>query len=191
MVINQGTGQGDRIGNKITLKRLVIKGTLVPLPYDAIYNGTIFPVQVKIWVFYDRQDPSAVPDPRTNFFQQGNASKGWSGDLVDMWSPINNDRYKVVATRQYKLGYAENAGSGPTPNAQYFANNDFKLNANFSIDLTKHYIKQIKFNDGSTAPTTRGLFMIMSYAPANGSLFGTGIRAVGCQWMQSMSFTDA
>ena len=87
-----------------------------------------------------------------------------------MWSPINNDRYKVVATRQYKLGYAENAGSGPTPNAQYFANNDFKLNANFSIDLTKHYIKQIKFNDGSTAPTTRGLFMIMSYAPANGSL---------------------
>ena len=67
MVINQGTGQGDRIGNKITLKRLVIKGTLVPLPYDAIYNGTIFPVQVKIWVFYDRQDPSAVPDPRTNF----------------------------------------------------------------------------------------------------------------------------
>jgi len=193
LVINQGTGQGNRIGNSITTKKFVFRGTLVPLPYDATFNAAPQPVQVRMVIFYDKTDPTAIPNPiaGNDFFQNGNTSKGFQNDLTDLWSPVNKDRYRVLATRTFKLGMAAYSGTGTNPGQQSFTNNDFKLNCNFSFNLTKHYPKIVKFNDGTATPTTRGLFCMFYYALANGGSVPGSAYMVGAQYMQDYTYEDA
>jgi len=195
MLIAQGTGQGSRIGNTIKTKKLMFKGTVVPTPYNAGTNGNPRPVQLKMWIFYDKSDPTAVPQPGNDFFQDGGSSRGFSNDLTDLWSPINTDKYRVLASKSFKIGYSQYAGAAATPaNQQAFqaySNNDFKLNANFSFDLTKHYPQMVKFNDNSTTPTTRGLFCLFYYTGADGQQLPSTSVSLGVQYMQDYVYEDA
>jgi hypothetical protein len=188
--IIQGTGQGQRIGNKISVKSLIIKGTICPKPYDITYNVSTFPLQVKMWIFYDKTAPNNIPNPTADFFQNGNSSKGWFGDLVDTWSPVNTDRYRVLATRTFKVGYASNEGTGAIQAYQGMTNNDYKMSANFSINLTKIFAKSVKYNDTSSYPTSRGLYCLFTYAAGTGGTLNSLVRAAEVQWMQSMKYTD-
>lgn len=195
LTISQGTGQGDRIGNTIKTKRLTWKGTIVPTPYDATVNPNPRPTQVKIWIFYDRSDPTAVPQVGSNFYQDGNVSKGFQNDLVDLWAPVNTDKYRLLTSKTFKLGYSSYYGTAASPaNAgayQYYNNNDFKLNCNFSFDLTKYYPQMVKFSDAPTTPSTRGLFALFHYVNADGTAITSTFRQVDVQWMQSYEYEDA
>ena len=191
LIVNQGVTQSQRTGNQIKTKKLIFKGTLLPLPYDSTFNAAPQPVQGTIWIFYDKKNPTDVPTSvTTNFFQFGAASKGFQNDLTDNWSPVNTDRYRVVAKKHFKLGFANYDNNVPAAQMQ-FANNDFKLNCNFSFDLTKHYPKFVKFEDNSTVPTTRGLFCMVTYALANGGAVPSTSYMVGAQWMLDYQFEDA
>lgn len=64
IVINQGVGQGQRVGNSIKTKKLVFKGTIVPFPYDATFNPQPLPMQGKMYIFYDKTEPTDVPNPQ-------------------------------------------------------------------------------------------------------------------------------
>lgn len=193
LVMNQGTGAGQRLGNQVRTKKLSFKGSLVCLPYDATFNPQPQPLMVKLWIFYDKTDPTVQPAVASNndFFQNGNSAKGFQGDLTDQWSPVNTDRYRVLTTRSFKLGFASAANLGQVTSYQSFANNDYKLNCNFSLDLTKYYPKIVKFNDGLTAPTSRGLWAMFTYAPANGGVLPGTLYCAGLQWMQNFVFEDA
>lgn len=192
IVIQQGVGQGNRVGNAITTKKLVIKGTVWANPYDATSNNVPLPVQVKIWFFYDKANPTEVPSVATNFFQNGNSAKGFANDLTDMWAPVNTDRYRVVATRTFKIGNESYTSNGTGfVGAQYYSNNDFKWNANFSVDLTKSYPKKVVFNDNSSVPTTHALFMMTQFVAANGAAVGAGQSLVRMVFMQDYHYSDA
>jgi len=108
-----------------------------------------------------------------------------------MWSPVNTDRYRVLATKTVKVGFAGYSGSGSQAVYQNFANNDFKYNANFSFDLTKHYPKVVQYNDTATTPLSRGLWAMFVPCNANGSPMVTGSRPCGIQYMQDYTFEDA
>jgi len=190
ITITQGTGQANRVGNVVHTKKLMFRGTFAPRPYDSNFNQNPQPVQIKMWICYDKRTPIDVPNPMSTFFQNGNASKGFQSDLVDLWAPVNTDIYNVLATKTFKLGCADYVGGGSSANNQFFSNNDFGLNCNFSIDLTKHYPKTVKFNDTTGVPTTRGLFCIITYSAASGGQFVLGTTAVNMQYMLSYEFDD-
>jgi len=190
----QGTGQGNRIGNRVHTRKLIIGGTLVPNAYNATTNPIPQPMDVSIWIFYDKTLPTALPTPAANgdFYQNGNGSASFGGDTLDMISPVNTDRYRVLAKRNFKLGYADFAGTGATPGNQNFANNDYKMTCNFRFDLTKHYPKVVVWNDNATStPTTRGLFMMVTPAWGQGTTIPAGVRPLGMQFMQNYSYQDA
>lgn len=194
LVLDQGPGQGERIGNKVRTKSLMFKGTLCCLPYDGTFNPQPQPLTVKLWIFYDKTTPTATPNVQAagDFFQFGDSVKGFQGDLTDQWSPVNTDRYRVVTTRTFKLGYASfNSGTGGVPTYGNFANNDYKLNCSFSINLSKYYPKVVTFRDGSTTPSSRGLWAMFTYAPANGGVLSPTYYCAGLQWMQNFVYEDA
>jgi len=193
LVIPPGTGQGNRIGNTIKTKKLMFRGSICPRPQDATFNPSPQPSQLKMYIFYDKTDPNAVPNPQAanDFFQNGNSSKGFQNDLVDMWSPVNTDRYRVLATKTFKIGHASSDGTGANASNQFFANNDFKYNCNFSFNLTKHYPQMVKFNDGSTVPTTRGLFCMIQYVAASGFAYTTSFYSYQLQYMLDYQYEDA
>lgn len=194
LTISQGTGQGSRVGNSIKIKRCMFKGTLVPIAYDATVNPTPTPLQVKMFLFYDKlaaPNDAITPKASNDFFQNGNSSTGFHNDLVDMWSPVNADRYKVFYTKIFKLGYAEYAGTGVNVAQQGFANNDFKFNQNFNIDITKYMVKHLKYKDNSSDPSTRSLYCMWLPSYATGATIGSTINCAGVQYMLDIKYEDA
>lgn len=179
--ISQGTGQGQRIGNRIKLKKLSVQGIVYPQGYNATTNLTPAPVQVKLTFFYDKEDGQAVPTPQTNgdFLQFGSSSVSLGNRLFDHMAPVNTDRYRVLATRSLKVGYAEYAGTGSVPTQGNFNNNDFKLNARFNVNLMPYAIKDVVYRDTANNPTSRGIYMMAQPVYANGT--GMALDQITCK----------
>lgn len=194
MVIAQGVGQGDRIGNKLTIKKLSFKGTIVPLPQDATLNPNPRPLQVRMDIVYDREDPNDAFVPGSLYFQLGNSSSAHRNDLVDMWAPVNTDRYRVLHTRIWKLGYGAYTGTATSATnqatQQAYANNDFPFNVNFNIDVTKYLIKTVKYNDTSVYPLTRGCYAFFYACYADGNALASTTVPCAMQFVQNLQFTD-
>jgi len=191
--IDQGVGQGARIGNSITTKRVMFKGTLTPKAYNPDFNPTPSPHQIKMFIFYDRRFPTFQPTPATNgdFYQFNNTSEGFSNNLTDLWKPVNTDRYRLLYQRTFKLGFAAYSGTGSSASFQSYANNDFKLNANFSINITKYLIKTVKFDDNNSDPTTRGLWCMFVPLKANGDPIPSANRLSELSCMIDYNYEDA
>lgn len=195
MVISQGAGQGQRLGNRIETVSHTFKGNLVAYPQDATTNPNPRPLQVKMYIFYDKTDPVALPQPVTfPFFQDGSGVVGFANDLVDTWRPINTDRYRILYQRTFKLGFSEYAGTAASTTNQAlfqaYANNDYKLNCPFSVNLTKHQIKKIRYNDTNNEPTTRRLFCMFQPIDATGGTLTATWQPCGVSYMEDYRYKD-
>lgn len=196
LTITQGTGQGQRIGNRIKIKKLKFSAIVYPLAYNATTNPTPAPCQIKFWFFYDKEEPQTVPTPTASgdFLQYGNTSIGFGNRLFDHLAPVNEDRYRVLCTRTVKVGYAEYGGTGATgslPTQGNLANNDFKLNAKVVVDLTPYCVKNVVFRDTSATPTTRGIFMMAEPVYANGAALAAAAIPCRMNWLQEVNYEDA
>jgi len=191
--VSQGTSQGARIGNRIQIKKLEVGGVIYPLPYNATSNLTPCPLHIKVWFFYDKEESQAIPQPQAfgDFLQFGSSSLGFQNRLLDHYMPVNKDRYVVLKTKLFKLGYAAYSGTGAQPQQGNFSNNDFKLNCNFKFDLTKHVIKNVIYRDNSSTPSTRGLFMMFQPVYANGVQMTSATVPASVSYMLNMEYEDA
>ena len=186
--IAQGVGQGQRVGNRIKLKSLTMKGTIWPLPYNASSNPNPVPTQVVLWFFVQRTSMTTTPANLTQFLQEGDTSRGLQNNLSDLVSTVNKDVYRLFARRVFKVGYAGYGGTGTQPAFQAFANNDFKLNHNFRVNLTRHAIKTVIYSDAtSNIPRTRGIWCVAQAIAADGSAMANNI--VPCKMSYELSCT--
>lgn len=195
MVISQGSGQGQRQGNQITTVSHTFKGNLVAFPWNTTTNPNPRPLNVKMWIFYDKTDPVALPQPVTlPFFQEGSGVVGFANDLVDMWRPINTDRYRVLTSKTFKLGFSQNAGTATSTSNQgqfqAYSNNDYKMNCAFSFNLTKHQVKKIRYNDANNEPTTRRMFCMVQPVDATGGTLDQTWIPCGISYMEDFRYKD-
>lgn len=192
LAIQQSNAQNGRSGNRIRIKSLRLSGVMFPTGYNAVTNLTPAPVQVKIWFFVDKEDPQGIPTPAASadFFQFGSSSLGFQNELFDHTMPINTDRYRVLTTRTYKLGYSSYVGTGAQPQQGNFANNDFKFNAKVNVNLTKYAIKNVVYRDNNANPTSRGIFMMAQPLYANGNPIGSTQIPAKMEFMLTVDYTD-
>jgi len=165
--INQGVGQGNRIGNSVTTKSLILKGIISPQVYSSITNNLPVPIFVRLWFYYSKNTPTTLTPPDQTFIQLGGASAALSGTLTDTLSKVNTDNWGFLMQKTFKIGFADYSGSGTSAPWQSYTNNDFKMVAPFSINLTKHCLKRVKFNDNSSFPTVRGIICCPQVMRAN------------------------
>lgn len=193
LVIPQGTGQGNRIGNRIKIKNLSIKGVVFPLQYNAVTNPTPAPVHIKFWFFYDKEEPQTVPTPVASgdFFQSGSTTIGFQNELFDHYMPVNLDRYRLLTTRIMKIGYASYTGTGALPQQGNLANNDYSLNCSLLVNLTKHCVKNCVFRDTASTPTTRGIYMMAQAVYANGAPIAVGTVPARLEYIMQCDYEDA
>lgn len=189
----QGVGQGDRIGNSIKIKNLTMKGTISPTEYNATTNIIPQPIQVILWFFYKREQPTVVPTNMAAFFQDGNAARNFNNDLTDVWSTVNNDLYRLLTKRVFKIGYQDyqTSTAGIQANSMSFANNDFKLNKNFKINLTKYAIKHVRYSDTNGFPRSRGLFCLPQVVAASGGSLPSSQILARMSYQLDISYEDA
>lgn len=189
--ILQGSGQGTRNGNQIKIKKAVIRGIIYPMVYDSSVNPQPLPSRVIFWLLYDKENDNVLPTVDSTFLQLGNTTQALQNSLSDCFSPVNTDRWRILKRYVYKLGAAENTGSGSVPSFQNFANNDFSYNIDFKIDYTKHLVKTVKFNDNTATPSTRGLFLVHTCVASNGSAYSSIQRACAMEYSMSLEYEDA
>lgn len=185
----QGAGQGQRIGNQVNVKKLMFNFTLSSRPYDAGNNPTPEANFVRMILFYERDFPNDVPNPTTNLFQLGSSSSAIIGNVSDMIAPVNTDLYVQLAERTFKVGYA----SYPDPTTGALingSNNDFEQTVLCKWDVTKYVPKKMQFSDNSSEPTSRGLFVCIMLARANGGAGGSTTVPISMRYWTDLEFTD-
>lgn len=193
--IQQGTGQGQRIGNKFTIKRMVMRGVVVPFGYDLGTNPNPVPQQVKAVFFRQKGFPTSKPAPKSTFLQLGNASNSLQNDLMDMVAPFNKDTYEICGQRTFKIGLSQFWGDGGSTApgnavAGYYSNNDFHYNQTFSVDLAKMLPKTVVYADNANITTSKTIYVAWILCRADGSANPSASIPCHVQYVIDLEYTD-
>lgn len=189
--VTQGTGQGQRIGNRIKLTGASLKFVITPLNYNGVTNTTPQPIDVILWMFYDKEVPSQLPVQGNDFLQLGGAAQALTGTVMDEIAPVNTDQYVLAMRKVYKVGYAVDAGTGAVAGSQNYANNDYKFAVKRSVNLLKHLIKTVKYDDNNATPTTRGMYCIFEAVKPTGSATAALLEPAMVSIMMDYKYKDA
>lgn len=189
--IVQGVGEGERIGNKIRIKRVLLKATYFPMPYDAVTNSAPIPTDLRVLIVKEKGGVAynTAPAP-TSFFNLGSSVSSPTGDLRDQQLPVNNDLYVVKYDRKVKLGTSVVTSTGTSAINQQYANNDYKMNQQLTIDVTKMLASTYDFNDNTGNPQGLSLWWCTLLSNCN----NTGnIQSfpVNCSFSLQYEFYDA
>ena len=190
--ISQGTGDNQRIGNKLRCVRGVIKGQVNLLPYNAVTNPNTTPLWVKIWVVRHLgiagQLSSVGGLDWTTFFRGNGFNLPFQGTTLDMNLPVNNDYWKVEAVRSFRLGATSYSATGPVTSGGYFDNSH--MSVPFSFSYGRYTKKQLKFNDSGTLPTNHNLYLVITVVNADGTS-GAGYYPAEYHFVNTFQFEDA
>ena len=194
--MSQGTGQGDRLGNRITVKNAVLKGSLNMADYSALFNSRQLDQLVTI-VVYKVRNYVAGTNPTygtlyNRFFQTGDTAATFTNTPIDHMRRFNKDLIMVKAVRHFKMGYAYyTTGSGNATGTSAVPSNDFKYQQFFKINLTKYYKKTQIFDDsaGSGDAKNDNLFFSVFCCPADGGAFTSSPLTL--TWDLEQTFEDA
>lgn len=187
--ILQGVGNSNRVGNRCCIRKLLFNLQIRPRAYDLDSNAVPRPQVGKIVLFYMRKTPTTVDatgnEPIVDFFQLNNTTDSIKGQMVDQLQQYNTDKYRVFATRTFKIGYSDYEGTGTVPTQQNYANNDFKYSYMLKWDITRYVPKLLRWNDNEATPMSRALYAMIYFAPSDGST-GPGNQIVlqSTYWLQ-------
>lgn len=146
--INQGVDVQSRIGNKIKLKRWIIKGTVYYDPAGTTSGPHSFgQSQGYVDLYFGRtvNTDLNINNQLDFLYQNGSATITPTAQIVERTYGINRDYYKVYWHKRIKIGI-----SGTSD----YNNNDYVLNYEFGFDVCKHCTKNlvVKYDDGSSIP---------------------------------------
>lgn len=164
--ISQGTGQANRIGNKIRLKKLNLSFLVWAKKAD---NGVQVPLDVCMYVFTDRQNPTyQIASNITNafngtggdpyFFQAGNSTTGAGGTISDELLRVNDDRFTLHKKKIFKISLA---------NQTNWNNNDYKNSRKFTVNLAKYMPKNVVWSDSNNQLQSRQVWVVFLPVIAN------------------------
>lgn len=192
--INQGTGEGDRRGNEIKVRRGLFKMLITPLPYNATTNTNPMPFIFKYWVISIRQGFASntvtnVQGMQNDFFDAGNAAAGMTYTTADFINPINDDKYIVHKSGERKVFWQEYIGTGgPGAVAGNGTSNDFKAFARVTVDYTKYIPRRIRYVDGSVAPSSKCVWLVFACYRFDGTVLPSDQRPLQVVMVNDFKF---
>jgi len=150
--MSQGTTDGTRIGNKITVTSAILN-----LNITANSNALATPPTIiSIYIGYKKADRgSNITAPELlRFFNDGASSVGQTGTTLDLLRNINRDEFVVVKRMDMKIGSASNEDL-----AIQYNNNDFPYFINKKIRLPSMEGIVTFTRDATTGSHNKQLYM--------------------------------
>lgn len=191
--MNQGTGEGERIGDRIKVRQSHIVVNVWARAYNSITNPGLKEQFVKLWIVKAKQltqGATTIPNADiARWFQLGSTATGFSNDLTDISRDVNTNLFTVKYQKVCKIGFAgASAGGAAPPLSTTAPNNDFKLHHQFKINVGKYMKKMLTFQDNTTPVTNDNLYVVMqTVAYDNTNLINAPVEYV---WEQHTSFED-
>lgn len=158
LFIDQGTGQGDRLGNEITLKRF---------PTTMLFSAPAVKDPLNNWIDQDVLCRFVVGRLRNNLsqpevadieklFQYGNTSEGPGNTIMQLYAPLNKDHWIIKRDIKFRLRGTTMTDSGTTNSDMPVGNLSGRYHL-VRLDLKKYLPKTIKYDD-DVNPTNVGLW---------------------------------
>jgi len=169
-VLNQGTGDSTRVGNEVRITSANIRGYVNILPYNVSTNVLSTAVMVKIWLCSYKTAQTnniSLTNADSSFFEINNGSVGMQGTMLDMVLQPNMDSWTVHASKKVKIGAGYASSTGPVGTSGYFDNSP--MTAPFSFNWGKYCKSPLRFNDATTSPSNKNMFLIFQSVYADGS----------------------
>ena len=166
-VPTQSVNVQGRVGNEITVVRSQIRGYVNVLPYNVTTNPLLAPFYCKIWICSRKRTNQLISGAPSltdfnNFFQSGATSLGFQSNMLDILFSPNKDYWNVHATKLLRLEFQSSiAGSGAVLSPSGYVTQPFSFN------LAKH-LGKLKYNDASTQPTNKELYIVFQCVTADG-----------------------
>jgi len=167
-IIQQGTGDNQRLGTRITPTSLIVRGNVQV--NKSLLQSTSGP-QERFAVIYVMQHVTLkdynslrVSNNFGAMLETGDQSTAaFMGDTMSMYLPVAKQNYRLLAKKIIPLRWAGiiNPGTAPVSIA-----NAHSYSVNFMFNLTKHLPKTIVYPEGTGVPnpTNTSMFMCVAYA---------------------------
>lgn len=173
-VVTQGTGDDQRIGERISPKSLVVKGTVavningpngtVNDPHD-LYVVIYFVQHVTLKSYYALNTFNDF----TQLLNTGEASTAaFQGFQRDLDLPVEKTYYRLLKKKVIPLRWA-GITQAPVPSTGIVSvANAHTYNAHYSVNLSKHLPKTLQYpeptaTNGTNDPTNSSIFMCMGF----------------------------
>lgn len=190
--VAQGTGQGNRIGVRISPKYMFLRYSLLArstTDSSAAVNDNPFkgiPFRVRVIVFRHRY---AIDDfSQNNICDIGNGNASLTADIDTYFRPYNKEEYAVVYSRTHKMAALRHISSAGY-NTENIANasNNF-VNAKAKIPLPA----VLRYNDTVVTdyPTNMNYFLAVAIVNEDGSTVTTSQKRVTMSAETGLYFTD-
>lgn len=192
--ILNGTGQANKIGNRIRVRKAVLRYIINPLPYDLVFNQSPRPMEIQIMLGHLKGSTRTQPNSVSllYLYQDGNTSAPSDGTLTDLIRPVNNDLFVIKRRIVHKVGMSAYDGTGAQIGAQYHQNNDFPYNVRRAIDVTKYMPKVMVWNEADVNnPTSKGLYMWMEAVRADNTLAPATESPLLFEYWLDLTYEDA
>lgn len=151
--IDQGTGDGQRIGNKIKI-------TKATLNYIVRRNNTTssqYPCELHIWIGYMKQSRNENPDPYHPYiYQDGPSVLPWNGSQLRTLRQTNKDIFVIFKKLVIKCGGAKST-------SPQYDNNDYKVLTKGRLSLKPMLGTLTYGDDGGASNFDKDLWMWASY----------------------------
>jgi len=167
--LSQGTGNSQRIGNSVKVRRAFIRGHVNLTPYNAQFNPLVGPIMIKIWLLKSKLVNSPVladTQMAADFFEANNTTVGPQANMLDMILTENKEKFVIFKTKKFELG-ATSSQSAVAALPLNLDNSKFTIPFYFSFG--KHLKKVTRYNDASTSCTNNNLFLAFQAVYAEGS----------------------
>lgn len=183
--VSSGTGQGQRISNKLKMTSLHIRGVLT-FTLGQTSNANIR-IGVRMIIlrakrFIDWQQTQSDFASSYTRLLEGSVN-GLNGDLSNYNSPCNRDYFTIVKDKRYTMSLS--LGTSPQQVAQSVKSFRFK------VPYSKKTLTYDE-NYSSTDPVDYPYVMILSYTKLDGSLPDTAATTyLTCQYTTALRYKDA
>lgn len=192
-VPNQGTGDSDRIGNEINIKKLVVTGFVNLTAYNATNNPTApAPLWVKMWIVSAKNintNTFSNTLASSSFFQTSNSSTGFQATIRDVLLPVNPDLFTVHRYKLFKIGAGSASDYSPSTGTSAMFDNS-PMAQQFTFDCSK-YVKKLKYDEGQTWPTNKNMFLVTTVCRADGTVSSATLAPAEYHWRVQCIYEDA
>lgn len=189
----QGVGASQRIGNKVTIQKVMMR-YVVSLNYSTVSGNPTYniPFEARMFIGHTLDSPYTIPSPTdlTYLFKFGNSAVGFNQTLFSLMRPINKDYWSIPKQKRFKVGTAQGPPDGIV-GAATFNNNDFKSFHMGSMDITSCYKKSAIFNDNVTGSAwNQGTYLFIGCCDQAGSTFTYAAPCVQLTYEVDIMYTD-
>lgn len=186
--MSYGTGNGNRVGNKIT----VVKSSLTLNLFKSMAALATADVPTRLQVLIGRVIESPTTTPSTSdldklFWVDGGATDTFeSGAVGAFYRPINKDYWDV----RYRSPVINIANSNGTLGG-IGANNDFNLVTDLEVPIWKFWPKTIKFDASTSGSTNCNWFLICLMQKVDFTTTTVNFNAPGITGCLNFQYEDA